>query len=197
MEPTIFLFGNYKKYKTEPFWNANLKNSDLRGSKLFAANFTHTDLSFADISDTNLYRLDFSLANLTGANLSDSDLSKSFLKHSILNNANLKNTNLHKAELSHAQLEKANLTNANLTQADLLHANFLGANLSGASVLLTYSKDTNYENVIITQDTKTDSCFSRGLVDRVICYFYRTITPESPPFYGYFQKIPTGFQFEN
>ena len=89
------------------------------------------------------------------------------------------------------------MTNANLTQADLHHTNFSGANLSGASVLLTYSKYTNYENVIITQDTKTDICFSAGLFDRAICYFYRTITPESPPFYGYFQKIPTGFQFEN
>ena len=89
------------------------------------------------------------------------------------------------------------LMDCDLHGMDLSKKDLSGANLSGASVLLTYSKDTNYENVIITQDTKTDSCFSRGLFDRVICYFYRTITPESPPFYEHFQKLPTGFQFEN
>jgi hypothetical protein len=125
------------------------------------------------------------------------DFQKMDLKNKDLSGADLTNAKLFGAALQYAILTDAILINTDLSGANIYETDFENANLDGASVLLTYSKYTNYENVIITQDTKTDSCFSTGLFDRVICYFYRTITPESPPFYGHFQKLPTGFQFEN
>ncbi|HIO32245.1 MAG TPA: pentapeptide repeat-containing protein, partial [Candidatus Nitrosopelagicus sp.] len=120
----------------------------------------------------------------TSANLENSDLSRAFLHGAILKNANLINSNLLQAELAYADLSNSNLSNANLKQTDLIFADFSNANISGANLLLSYSKNAKFNNVIITDDTKTDSCFKKGFLDRVMCQGIRNLNSDSPPFYG-------------
>ena len=64
--------------------------------------------------------------------------------------ANLTNTNLLQAELAYTDLSNANLSNANLKQTDLISADFSNANISGTNMLLSYSKDAKFNDVIIT-----------------------------------------------
>ena len=122
--------------------------------------------------------------NFTSANLENSDLSRAFLRGAILKDANLTNTNLLQAELAYTDLSNANLSNANLKQTDLISADFSNANISGTNMLLSYSKDAKFNDVIITDDTKIDSCFQNGFLDKVICQVSRNLNPDSPPFYG-------------
>ena len=94
------------------------------------------------------------------------------------------NCDLSNINFKHTDLSNANLSNANLKQTDLISADFSNANISGTNMLLSYSKDAKFNDVIITDDTKIDSCFQNGFLDKVICQVSRNLNPDSPPFYG-------------
>ena len=59
--------------------------------------------------------------------------------------------------------------------------------LDGAVINLSYFKNSNLDNVKTSLTTKTDSCFGDNVLDRILCYLFRTITPDTPPFYGKYQ----------
>lgn len=82
--------------------NANLRNTQLSGSRLTYADLQATDLSYAD-----LQRTDLSYADLRAANFKGSDLQQADLSNSVLTGANLSFADLRGANLAGSDLENA------------------------------------------------------------------------------------------
>ncbi len=56
--------------------------------------------------------------------------------------------------------------------------------LSGEILIQSYSKDIIFSDTLITESTKTDSCFKHNSLDKIFCYLDRKLNSDSPPFYG-------------
>jgi uncharacterized protein YjbI with pentapeptide repeats len=74
-----------------------------------------------------------------------------------------------------------------MIQTDLHYADLTNADLSGATIKISYFKNANLNNIQLSDDTNTDSCFGSGIFDRLLCNISRKVTTDSPPFYGKFQ----------
>jgi|GEM_PF-1482060 len=128
---------------------ADFSGADLRGAWLCdvsaqCATFTKAKLGKAEIANADLGEAVFAGADLRGATLYDVDLHAADLhganlnwagmQRSDLRGANLRSAKLRKADLTEASLFGANLTDAKLTGAVLMYANLAHACLKGSDL---------------------------------------------------------------
>lgn len=121
---------------------AQLRQAELNGQVLQAANLTRANLQQARLLNTNLTE-----ANLTEANLDDADLTTTNLQQ-----ASLQRATLRAATLDGTDVSNANLREANLGFADVSNANFEGADLRGANLngLRNWRTITSLDGATIT-----------------------------------------------
>src|SRR5215204_1772288 len=120
----------------------------LAGVDLSRADLKDANLCGAVLGAANLSRADLSIANLRGVDLSGANLSR----------ADLSEANLTEAGLGAANLTRANLSGARLRRADLILANLSGANLYGAKFASAIMPNQQkYEDWIKTQEGGTGS----------------------------------------
>ena len=157
------------------FLNANMKGAILENVDLEGAN-----LNGADLSNSNLKKSFLANAHLTGTNLMNSDLSETDFSIATLIDVNFENSILEKSRLTFANLTNANLKNANLEEAIIGKTNLTGVNLDGANLFNIYPWDTNFEDVVITEETKVNTCLTdsfQGKLINKILYEIRKIFP--------------------
>lgn len=118
----------------------DLREADLHGASLNAANLIEADLEEARLSTTYLIE-----ADLRGARLV-----KSHMNEARLNRANLSEADIRDAHLSEANLSQADLTHANLRDAIVSQANLIGANLSKAILRSTGLSRANLSRANLT-----------------------------------------------
>ena len=109
---------------------ASLENANLRGARLWDADFTNAKLRDADLNGAHMSDTKFVAAELWDAILSDADLM----------GANFEGADLWDAILSDANMTNATLSNANLAGANLQMTRLEGADLSSA----TFTKDITF-----------------------------------------------------
>lgn len=105
----------------------NLREVDLKGSRLRDGSFFRADLSGSNLSGAEAYRAKFVNATLKGTVLDDAKLYEADLTKADLTGASLVGVDLRRARMFRAILRDANLTGARLTGADMTRADLSGA----------------------------------------------------------------------
>lgn len=122
--------------------HADLKNSDLTGSKLDGISFAGADLSECDIPLCS-----FVGANFKGADLSSARAWKTDFKGADMEGARLHETDLNESILDRANLKNASFSKANLWGASIRHAVIAGASMEGANIYTTKFDHTDLGTV--------------------------------------------------
>ena len=164
--------------------NANLANADLTGANLLNSKLYGANLKEALLSKTNLYRVDLSGIDLSHADLSDADLTmSSFI------NSNLQDADLTGANLRHANLMNANLIDTDLQGAILGNVNLKETNLSGANLLNTYPWGTDFDEVIMTEETKINTCLEDNYLNKFINKILRMFRQQNTSLFEEFGNL--------
>lgn len=121
-------------YSKAAFGSATLPGIVMSRSKLFEADFCHSDLTGASFQGANLSQAKLNSANLREAKMHRAILIKCDLGSASMVLADLREANLQSAYMSKADLSGANLSGANLKGAYLSQANLNGTNLCGADL---------------------------------------------------------------
>jgi uncharacterized protein YjbI with pentapeptide repeats len=160
----------------------NLRNTDIRGAKLFGADLQGANLFGADLREVcltkaNLKGAVLTTANLKGAVLWEANLEGAKLDIANLEEAKLRKTNLQRANFScsilrrtdfnKAKLQEANLSGADLRKADLTEANLeraylYGANLQEASLMRAEGQRADLRRVYLQGTNLSGADFSRA-----------------------------------
>jgi uncharacterized protein YjbI with pentapeptide repeats len=151
---------------------AKLDDANLDGAAILGAVFAWADMRKADLSRIRAYGMNlwatpptsaalsrpiFLWARCAGAILKEADLSWAYLSRADFSGADFSGADLSSADLVEANLTGAQLSGADLSRAVLVDANLEDATMSGCRVYgisawgLKISKDTNQQNLIITQ----------------------------------------------
>jgi hypothetical protein len=120
-----------REREAEKEWRFDLRDTDLRGARLWDAHFEGASLPRAHLENA---RLDG--AHLEGAFLNAAHLKGAFVRYAQLQGAQLWDAHLEGAHLNGAHLEGANLRHADLKDA-ILNAHLEGADLTNATGLTT------------------------------------------------------------
>jgi len=101
----------------------NLKKSRLIGAKVIHSNLGHAKLDYSSMQNTTFYR----------ANLREANMECSSLKYSVFNQSDLSKVNLRWSNLDGVMFQKTNLQNVDLCNSNLQTAKFVDCNLNGAT----------------------------------------------------------------
>ena len=192
---------------------ADLSNSILTGVDLSGMDLTGMILTGADLSDTNLAGVDLSHKDLTGtiltgADLSNADLSDTHMLYTQLNHTNLVNADLRnsivvKSFFIDTQMEgsnfvgtnvlgtkfiKSNLQNSDFRNSKISYSTFIDTDLSGTNFMDIYPIETSFENVIITKESKINTCLEHDLISRILNKILREIRSNNFNFLNIFEK---------
>jgi uncharacterized protein YjbI with pentapeptide repeats len=118
------------------FENANLRNADLRKSRLAFGSFEEATLKDTDLRETKSRYVDF-----TGAELSDADLSKGQLQ-----GANFEDAYINSADLRHAKLDTAKFHNTAAAVADFTNASLQSARMHDTILVRAILTESNLED---------------------------------------------------
>ena len=198
--------------------NINLKNANLKSANLENAMLANADLSNTNLENANIKNGDLSNANLSNANLkntnldnamlANADLSNTNMVHTELNRANLVNADLRNAKVwksnfDHAYMEgsnfggadvyatkfiKTNLQNSNFLNSKISGSIFLGSDLSGINIIDIYPIETSFENVIISKESKINTCLEHDFISRILNKILREIRSGNLDFLNIFEK---------
>lgn len=138
------------------FSHSHLRYVKFQGSSLLRANLSNSQAHFADFSQANLGSAQFIEANLSQANLAQAslvgaDLTNALLPQATLTTARLNQVsgvgvNLEGADLSRAEVREANLNSASLRGAVLVKADFNGTRLREADLSYANLENANLQN---------------------------------------------------
>ena len=201
--------------------NINLKNANLKSANLENAILTNADLSNTNLENANLSNVDLSNANLSNANLKNTNLENAMLANTDLSNTNMVHTKLNHANLTNADLRnakvwksnfdraymvgsnfggadmyatkfiKSNLQNSNFLNSKISDSIFLGSDLSGINIIDVYPIETSFENVIISKESKINTCLEHDFTSRILNKILREIRSGNFDFLNIFEKSIT------
>lgn len=187
------------------FNDVNLKNSNLRSSSFIDAEILNADFSFSDLDHINfegatiknskLENVNLNRGYLKDAKLENVQIKDSYIDHATFNNAILQDVDLSNSIIWVTDFSNSNLGGSLLIETDIYDTKFFetdlenvgfqnskignsyfdGANLSGANFLDVYPFETSFEDVIISDLTKIDSCLEHDLFSRIINKVLRDI----------------------
>jgi len=116
------------------FRNADLRNVCFFGASLYNSNFQEADLRGSDLSRVEIYNVDFSEANLSNTNLSETNVQHGCSGRVYFIKTNLSKANLSWSNLSYCDFSYSHLSGSNLVNSDLSGCKFNATNLSGANL---------------------------------------------------------------
>ncbi|KFM20905.1 Secreted effector protein pipB2 [Marine Group I thaumarchaeote SCGC AAA799-D07] len=198
--------------------NLNLKNANLKSANLENAILTSTDLSNAILENANIKNANLSRADLSNANLKSANLENAILTSADLSNTNMVLTDLTRADLANADLRyskvwksnfyntqmigsnfvgtdiyaskfiKSNIQNSDFRNSKISSSTFLDSDLSGTDIMYVYPIETSFENVIVSKESKINTCLEHDLSSRILNKILREIRGDNFNFLMIFEN---------
>jgi len=97
--------------------------------------------------------------------------------------SNFVGTNVHETKFI-----KSNLQNSDFRNSKISYSTFLDSDLSGTNFIDVYPIETSFENVIITKESKINTCLEHDLSSKILNKILREIRSNNFNFLNIFEK---------
>ena len=107
------------------------------------------------------------------SDLSNANLENTIIHKTVFDNANLENVNLKKSDNFQVSYKNTNLQNADFSFSRLAKTDFNKSDLSGIDLMNVYPINSNFENVVFSENSQINTCLEHDYVSRVINKIFR------------------------
>ena len=125
---------------------------------------------------------------LNSANLVNADLRNAKVWKSNFDHAYMEGSNFGGADVYATKFIKSNLQNSNFLNSKISGSTFLGSDLSGINIIDVYPIETSFENVIISKESKINTCLEHDFGSRILNKILREIRSGNFDFLNIFEK---------
>ena len=172
--------GNFEKsvFKNVNFIGANLEQANFMNSVLQNSNLENVNLIGSNFQNANVSLINFKNSILNFGKFENSDFSSSNLENTIIykakfDNANLQNANLKKSDNFQVSYKNSNLKNVDFNLSRLAKTDFSGSDMSGTNLINVYPINSDFTNVVFSEDSKINTCLEHDYLSRAINKIFR------------------------
>jgi len=152
---------------------SNFKESTLLNSNLENVNLIGSNFEYAKAPSINFKNSILNFGNFNFSDLSNANLENTIIHKTVFDNANLENVNLKKSDNFQVSYKNTNLQNADFSFSRLAKTDFNKSDLSGIDLMNVYPINSNFENVVFSENSQINTCLEHDYVSRVINKIFR------------------------
>ena len=123
--------------------------------------------------------------------MTNADLRNAKVWKSNFDRAYMVGSNFGGADMYATKFIKSNLQNSNFLNSKISDSIFLGSDLSGINIIDVYPIETSFENVIISKESKINTCLEHDFTSRILNKILREIRSGNFDFLNIFEKSIT------